>query len=95
MKSYLTVAIASVVATIFSIARADVTLSRTDVRAQFAQARESGDILAPGDSGLTFTELYADRQHAAGIRATDPRTPVTRHTESHSIAVIQERQHAP
>jgi len=42
-------------------AHAQAPLTRAEVVAQYEEAVRSGDILAPGDSGLKLNELYPDR----------------------------------
>jgi Domain of unknown function (DUF4148) len=42
-------------------AHAQAPLTRAQVVAQYEEAARTGDILAPGDSGLKLNELYPDR----------------------------------
>ena len=52
-------------------AHAHEALSRADVLAQYQEAARTGDLIAPGDSGLKLNELYPNRypkaQPAAGL----------------------------
>ena len=42
-------------------AQAQAPLTRADVVAQYEEAVRTGDILAPGDSGMKLNELYPER----------------------------------
>jgi hypothetical protein len=69
--SLLVTAIASLA--VHSHACAQAPLTRADVVAQYEEAVRTGDVLAPGDSGMKLNELYPNRYPKA-ISAT----PLTR-----------------
>ena len=48
-------------AAVAGLAHADEGKTREQARAEFAEAQRNGDILAPGDRGLTLRELYPYR----------------------------------
>lgn len=52
-------------------AHAHAPLTRADVIAQYEQAQRTGELVAPGDSGMKLNELYPDRypkaQPTAGL----------------------------
>ena len=56
--------------------------TRDQVRAELAAAQRDGDVLAPGDSGLTLRELYPNRYPA--------RQPAAAKTRAEVVAELQE-----
>ena len=62
MKSLQT-SIALLLASTFAVgaAHAQAPLTREQVKAEYQDAVRTGDILAPGDSGLKLNEMYPDR----------------------------------
>ena len=48
-------------------AQAHTPLTRADVIAQYEEAARTGDLVAPGDSGLKLNELYPDRYPKAQV----------------------------
>ena len=59
LASLLVTAIASLA--VHAHAYAQAPLMRADVVAQYGDAVRTGDVLAPGDSGMKLNELYPDR----------------------------------
>jgi hypothetical protein len=57
-------------------AHADGALSRAQVKAELAEAIRTGDMLAPGESGLTFRELDPQRYPAPVVAAGKTRAQV-------------------
>jgi hypothetical protein len=55
--------LAALLATAFATfaAQAHTPLTRADVVAQYEEAVRTGDVLAPGDSGLKLNEMYPNR----------------------------------
>ncbi|MEI4896588.1 DUF4148 domain-containing protein, partial [Klebsiella pneumoniae] len=58
MKLSYTACAVLAIATLSGLANAQEAKTRAQVRAELAQARASGDINAPGDSGLKLRQLY-------------------------------------
>jgi len=71
LASLFVTAIASLAA--HSHACAQAPLTRAEVVAQYEEAVRTGDVLAPGDSGMKLNELYPDRYPKAASA-----TPLTR-----------------
>jgi hypothetical protein len=59
------------------------SLTRDQVRSELAEAQRTGDIFAPGDSGLTLRELYPYRYPA-------PRAIPATKTRAQVVAELQE-----
>jgi hypothetical protein len=53
--------IVTAIASVAAHAHAQATPTRADVAAQYQEAVRTGDILAPGDSGMKLNELYPGR----------------------------------
>jgi hypothetical protein len=61
---------------VLGAAQAQEALTRDQVRTELAAARRSGDIQAPGDSGLTLRDLHPDRYPARGVAVSKTRAQV-------------------
>lgn len=71
LASLLVTAIASLAVHAQAQAHEQAPLTRAEVVAQYEEAVRTGDILAPGDSGMKLNELYPDRYpKAAAAGAT-------------------------
>lgn len=70
------VGVAVMLLTAFSAVDAQEGKTRDQVRAELAAAQRDGDLLAPGDSGLTLRELYPSRYPARQAAAVKTRAEV-------------------
>lgn len=61
MKLCYTAFAALAIAALSGVANAHEAKTRGQVREEFALAQANGDIIAPGDSGLTLRQLYPNR----------------------------------
>jgi hypothetical protein len=57
-------------------AQAQSAITRDEVRSELARAQRSGDIMAPGDTGLTLRELYPARYGVQPTTSTLTRAQV-------------------
>lgn len=64
------------VAALSGVADAQEAKTRAQVREELAQAQASGDIAAPGDSGLTLRQLHPDRYPSRQDGASKTRAQV-------------------
>ena len=80
LASLLVTAIASLVVHMQAQAHEQAPLTRADVVAQYEEAVRTGDILAPGDSGMKLNELYPDRY---------PKAAATGATRAQVVAELQ------
>jgi hypothetical protein len=66
----------ALLATLGTQGHAQSANTRDQVRSELAEAIRSGDILAPGDSGLTMRELHPERYPAAAVTTGKTRDQV-------------------
>jgi hypothetical protein len=59
----------AIAAAFTAAAHADGGKTREQVRAELAEAVRNGDVMAPGESGLTLRQLYPQRYPAAPVAA--------------------------
>ena len=76
MKLSYTACAVLAIATLSGIANAQEAKTRAQVREELAQAQASGDIIAPGDSGLTLRQLYPNRYPSRQAAASTTRAEV-------------------
>jgi hypothetical protein len=77
LQSSLAIVLASTLA--IGFAHAQAPLTRAQVTAEYEDAVRTGDILAPGDSGMKLNELYPDRY---------PKTVVAGKTRAQVVAEL-------
>jgi len=72
------IALAVLLVTTFNVttAHAQAPLTRADVIAQYEEAARTGDLMAPGDSGMKLNERYPDRYPKAAPTAGMTRAQV-------------------
>ena len=80
LASLLVTAIASLAVHAQAQAHAQAPLTRAEVVAQYEEAVRTGDILAPGNSGMKLNELYPDRY---------PKAATTGATRAQVVAELQ------
>ena len=67
LASLLVAAVASLTVHARAQAHEQAPLTRADVVAQYEDAARTGDLIAPGDSGMKLNELYPDRYPKAQL----------------------------
>lgn len=86
IASLLLTALASLA--VHSHACAQTPLTRAEVLAQYQEAKRTGDVLAPGDSGLKLNEIAPDRYPKAAAATSPTREQVVAELQARFAAAM-------